>query len=102
MPARGFAAPGGRMGHREIVRINPRFVPRWWTRTAFAKYHSGLMTITNRFLATALAGFTVIATHVAAQGTPQAPPAQTPPAQPPAGAPQEPGPAGRGGRGQGG
>jgi cytochrome c oxidase cbb3-type subunit 3 len=62
------------------------------------------MPLTNRLLAAALAGFTVIATHVAAQGTPpqtpQPAPAQTPPATPP---PQTPDPAGRGGgRGRGG
>ena len=60
------------------------------------------MPLTNRLLAAALAGFTVIATHVAAQGTPpqtpQPAPAQTPPATPP----QTPDPAGRGGRGRGG
>ncbi len=61
--------------------------------------------MTRGLLAASLAGFTIIAAHVAAQGAPpQTPPAQTPPpAQPPATtAPQEPGPAGRGGRGQGG
>jgi cytochrome c oxidase cbb3-type subunit III len=56
------------------------------------------MTMTNRLLAVALAGFTVIATHVAAQGQPP----QTPPQAPPPNAPQTPPPAGRGGRGQGG
>jgi len=46
-----------------------------------------------------LAGFTIVAAHVAAQGTPQTPPAQ----QPPADAPQQPAPGGgRGGRGQAG
>jgi cytochrome c oxidase cbb3-type subunit 3 len=50
------------------------------------------MEMTKAFLAAALAGFTVIASHVAAQGPPQAPPAGTP---------QTPAPAGRGGRGQG-
>jgi len=47
-----------------------------------------------------LAGFTIVAAHVAAQGTPP----QTPPAQqPPADAPQQPAPGGgRGGRGQAG
>src|SRR4051812_836804 len=64
------------------------------------------MTMTNRSLAMALAGFTVIATHVAAQGTPPQPPppnAQqgTPPPTPAPNEPQTP-PAGRGGRGQGG
>jgi len=57
--------------------------------------------MTNRFLAAALAGFTVIATHVTAQGPPQTPqpaPAQTPPATPP----QTPDTGGRGGRGRGG
>lgn len=58
--------------------------------------------MTNRFLAVVLAGFTVIATHLTAQGTPpQAPqpaPAQTPPATPP----QTPDTGGRGGRGRGG
>ena len=52
------------------------------------------MDMTKAFLAAALAGFTVVAGHVAAQGTP--------PQAPPAGAPQTPAPAGRGGRGQGG
>jgi len=56
------------------------------------------MPLTNRFLAIALAGFTVIATHVAAQGTPP----QTPPQTPPPNAPQTPDPEGRGGRGRGG
>ena len=58
----------------------------WWTPTLAAKYDSGLMTISNRLLATALAGFTVIAAHLAAQGTPQQPPpapTQNPPANPP-------------------
>jgi cytochrome c oxidase cbb3-type subunit 3 len=61
------------------------------------------MKITNRLLAAALAGFTVIAT-VAAQGTaPQTPPPQAPaPQTPPPNAPQTPEPAGRGGRGRGG
>ncbi len=61
------------------------------------------MTISNRLLATALAGFTVIAAHLAAQGTPQQPPPapiQNPPANPPD-TPEGRG-AGRGrGRGQG-
>jgi cytochrome c oxidase cbb3-type subunit 3 len=52
------------------------------------------MDMTRAFLAAALAGFTVVAGHVAAQGTP--------PQAPPAGAPQTPAPTGRGGRGQGG
>ena len=52
------------------------------------------MDMTKVFLAAALAGFTVVAGHVAAQGTP--------PQAPPAGAPQPPTPTGRGGRGQGG
>jgi cytochrome c oxidase cbb3-type subunit III len=52
------------------------------------------MDMTKAFLAAALAGFTVVAGHVAAQGTP--------PQAPPAGAPQTPAPTGRGGRGQGG
>lgn len=52
------------------------------------------MDVTKVFLAAALAGFTVVAGHVAAQGTP--------PQAPPAGAPQTPAPTGRGGRGQGG
>ena len=59
------------------------------------------MTMTNRLLAAALAGFTAIATHVTAQGPPQTPqpaPAQTPPATPP----QTPDTGGRGGRGRGG
>jgi cytochrome c oxidase cbb3-type subunit 3 len=63
------------------------------------------MKMTNRLLAAALAGFTVIATHVAAQGTPpaQTPPPQTPPPQtPPPNAPQTPETGGRGGRGRGG
>jgi len=51
------------------------------------------MDMTKAFLAAALAGFTVIAGHVAAQGGP--------PQTPPAGTPQTPAPAGRGGRGQG-
>jgi cytochrome c oxidase cbb3-type subunit 3 len=55
------------------------------------------MTMTNNLLAIALAGFTVIATQVAAQGTPP----QTPPQAPPP-APQTPDTTGRGGRGQGG
>src|SRR5436190_4588118 len=59
------------------------------------------MTMTNRLLAAALAGFTVIATHTAAQGTPpHTPPPQTPPPQTPApNAPQTPQ---TGGRGRGG
>jgi cytochrome c oxidase cbb3-type subunit III len=58
------------------------------------------MNMTKGVLAASLAGFTIIASHVAAQGTP---PQTPPPAQAPtAGAPQEPSPAGRGGRGQGG
>ena len=52
------------------------------------------MDMTKAVLAAALAGFTVVAGHVAAQGTP--------PQAPPAGAPQPPAPTGRGGRGQGG
>src|SRR5262247_2430776 len=58
------------------------------------------MNMTRGFLAASLAGYTIVASHVAAQGPPQ----QTPPAQPPAaGAPQQPAPGGRGGgRGQGG
>src|SRR5262245_6225353 len=57
------------------------------------------MNMTRGFLAASLAGYTMVASHVAAQGPPQ----QTPPAQPPAtGAPQQPAPGGRGGRGQGG
>jgi cytochrome c oxidase cbb3-type subunit III len=57
------------------------------------------MNMTKGVLAASLAGFTIFASHLAAQGTPP----QTPPAQAPtAGAPQEPNPAGRGGRGQGG
>jgi cytochrome c oxidase cbb3-type subunit 3 len=52
------------------------------------------MDMTKAFLAAALAGFTVVAGHVAAQGTP--------PQAPPAGTPQTPAPTGRGGRGQGG
>ncbi len=55
------------------------------------------MTMTKGILAAAMAGFTVIATHVAAQG----PPAQTPPPTPPT-APTQPPETGRGGRGQGG
>ena len=51
------------------------------------------MDMTKAFLAAALAGFTVIAGHVAAQGTP--------PQAPPVGTPQAPAPTGRGGRGQG-
>jgi len=56
------------------------------------------MTMTNRLLAVALAGFSVIATHVAAQGTPP----QTPPQTPPPNAPPTPDAGGRGGRGRGG
>lgn len=52
------------------------------------------MDMTKAFLAAALAGFTVVAGHVAAQGAP--------PQAPPAGAPQTPAPTGRGGSGQGG
>jgi cytochrome c oxidase cbb3-type subunit 3 len=61
------------------------------------------MRLTNQLLATALAGFTVIATHVAAQQPTQqpAPPPQPSPQQPPAPAPQPPEPTGRGGRGGG-
>ena len=51
------------------------------------------MDMTKAFLAAALAGFTVVAGHVAAQGAP--------PQAPPAGTPQTPAPTGRGGRGQG-
>jgi cytochrome c oxidase cbb3-type subunit III len=58
--------------------------------------------MTNRFLAVVLAGFTVVATHLAAQGappqTPQPAPTQTPPATPP----QTPDTGGPGGRGRGG
>jgi cytochrome c oxidase cbb3-type subunit 3 len=54
--------------------------------------------MTKRFLAVGLAGFTLIATHAAAQAPAQGTP---PPQQPPANAPQAPNPAGRG-RGQGG
>jgi cytochrome c oxidase cbb3-type subunit III len=63
------------------------------------------MVLTNRLLAAALAGFTIVATHVAAQGTPPQPPPQTPPQAPPQTPPpdaQTPGPGGRGGRGRGG
>ena len=57
------------------------------------------MNMTRGLLAALLAGYAIVASHVAAQG----PPPQTPPAQPPTGgAPQQPAPAGRGGRGQGG
>jgi cytochrome c oxidase cbb3-type subunit 3 len=58
------------------------------------------MHMTKGLLAMSLAGFTIVAAHVAAQGTPP----QTPPAQqPPADAPQQPAPGGgRGGRGQAG
>src|SRR5262245_55728239 len=56
------------------------------------------MNISRGLLAASLAGYTIVASHVAAQGPPQ----QPPPAQPPGGAPQQPAPAGRGGRGQGG
>jgi cytochrome c oxidase cbb3-type subunit 3 len=56
------------------------------------------MDMTKGFLAAALAGLTVVAAHVAAQGAPP----QAPPAGAPAGNPQAPAPAGRGGRGQGG
>ena len=51
------------------------------------------MAMTKGFLAAALAGLTMVAAHVAAQGAP--------PQAPPAGTPQTPAPAGRGGRGQG-
>jgi cytochrome c oxidase cbb3-type subunit III len=54
------------------------------------------MAMTKGFLAAALAGLTVVAAHVAAQGAPP----QAPPAGAPAGNPQAPAPAGRGGRGQ--
>jgi cytochrome c oxidase cbb3-type subunit 3 len=77
------------------------FVPELWTPLAFAQYDAELMILTNRLLAAALAGFTAIATHVAAQGAPQQPP-PTPTQTPPANAPQTPEPAGRGGRGRGG
>ncbi len=61
------------------------------------------MKITSRLLAAALAGFTVIATHVAAQGPPPQAPPQTPaPQTPPPNAPQTPDTAGQGGRGRGG
>ena len=58
------------------------------------------MHMTKGLLAMSLAGFTIVAAHVAAQGTPP----QTPPAQqPPADAPQQAAPGGgRGGRGQAG
>jgi len=57
------------------------------------------MNMTRGILAASLAGFTIIATHVAAQGTPPtAPPAPAPTA----GAPPQPAAGGRGGRGQGG
>jgi len=58
------------------------------------------MHMTKGLPAMSLAGFTIVAAHVAAQGTPP----QTPPAQqPPADAPQQPAPGGgRGGRGQAG
>jgi cytochrome c oxidase cbb3-type subunit III len=61
------------------------------------------MTMSNRLLATALAGLTVIAAHVAAQGTPpQQPPPAAPTQPPPATPPQTPEGGGRGrGRGQG-
>ena len=51
------------------------------------------MDMTKGILAAALAGFTVVAGHVAAQGVP--------PQAPPTGTPQTPAPTGRGGRGQG-
>ncbi len=56
------------------------------------------MPLTTRLLAVALAGFTIISAHVAAQG----PPPQTPPQTPPPNAPQPPDTGGRGGRGRGG
>ena len=56
------------------------------------------MDMTKGFLAATLAGLTVVAAHVAAQGAPP----QTPLAGAPAGNPQAPAPAGRGGPGQGG
>jgi cytochrome c oxidase cbb3-type subunit III len=66
------------------------------------------MRLTTQFLATALAGFTVIATTVAAQQPAPQQPAQQPapqtppsPQQPPAPPPQTPGTTGRGGRGRG-
>jgi cytochrome c oxidase cbb3-type subunit III len=56
------------------------------------------MQFTNGLAAAALVGFTIIGAHVAAQGTPQAPPPPgAPQTAPPAGAPPAPG-----GRGQGG
>ena len=58
--------------------------------------------MTNRLLAIAMAGFTVITTHVIAQGTPPQTPQPNAPQGPPANAPQPPDTAGRGGRGQGG
>jgi cytochrome c oxidase cbb3-type subunit III len=55
------------------------------------------MQFTNGLAAAAIVGFTIIGAHVAAQGTPQAPPpAAAPQTPPPAGAPPAPG-----GRGQG-
>jgi cytochrome c oxidase cbb3-type subunit 3 len=59
------------------------------------------MTIPNRLLAVALAGFTVVATHVVAQGTPQTA-APAPTQTPPPANPQPPDNQGRGGRGRGG
>src|SRR3954468_10274060 len=56
----------------------------------------------NRFLAAVLAGFTVIATHVMAQGAPPQTPPPTAPQTPAPTAPQTPDTTGRGGRGQGG
>src|SRR3954471_21134581 len=61
------------------------------------------MRLTNQFLATALAGFTVLATAVAAQQPTQQPAPQQPasPQQPTPPAPQPPETPGRGGRGRG-
>src|SRR5690349_2373328 len=59
------------------------------------------MTMINRVLAVALAGFTVITTHVIAQGAPQQTPPPTAPQTPAPPPPDTPAP-GRGGRGQGG
>src|SRR3954468_16866049 len=61
------------------------------------------MRLTNQFLAAALAGFTVLATAVAAQQPTQQPAPQQPPSpqQPPPPAQQPPDTTGRGGRGRG-
>jgi cytochrome c oxidase cbb3-type subunit III len=54
------------------------------------------MQLTHGLAAAAIVGFMIVGAHVAAQGTPQAPPAAAPQTPPPAGGPPAPG-----GRGQG-